>query len=334
MKFSFSSGNWWLFVALYSILSLYVVYEQATDLYAIPLPEQVARHERMLARNSEFFNPWQYRVFSTYMVEGFYYILHSLSDRIDLVKSFILFRVLQNILIFVIAHCYFIALGIRNPWLVVMGILLLGFSMAHSVFQSDLSVNTYFDILFYLLAGLLIIKERLIWIIPLVLLAALNRETSLLIPVMLIIPFVQWKPFSIPRTPFLIATISTILFFAVFISVRLYYGYREAEGINGMTSFTDYLSFNLRYLKVYPELIGTVAFLPILTILFLKRLPRLLQQWFWVVCPAWFLIHFAFSTAVESRLFLVPQALIFIPAFLWLIENWYNQAELNTESRA
>lgn len=334
MKFSFSSGNWWLFLGLYSILSLYVVYEQATDLYAIPLPEQVARHERMLAGNSEFFNPWQYRVFSTYMVQGFYKTLNTISGQIDITKSFLLFRVLQTILIFVIAHIYFLALGIRNPWLVLMGVLLLGFSMAHSVFQSDLSVNTYFDILFYLLAGWLIINEKLIWIAPLMVLAALNRETSLLILAMLIVPFVQWKPFSIPKTPFLIVAISTVLFFTVFISVRLYYGYRPAVGIHGMTGFADYLSFNLRFLKVYPELIGTVAFLPIITILFLKRLPRLLQQWFWIVCPAWFLIHFAFSTAVESRLFLVPQALIFIPAFLWLIENWYANPEVNTESRA
>lgn len=334
MKFSFSSGNWWLFLGLYSILSLYVVYEQATDLNAIPLPEQVARHERMLAGNSEFFNPWQYRVFSTYMVEGFYKTLNSISDQIDISKSFLLFRVLQTLFIFIIAHRYILAHGIRNPWLVLMGVLLLGFSMAHSVFQSDLSVNTYFDILFYLMAGWLIIKGKLIWIMPLMLLAALNRETSLLIPAMLIIPFVQWKPFSIPRIPFLIASLSTLLFFAAFISVRLYYGYKPAEGINGMTGFADYLSFNLRFLKVYPELIGTVAFLPIITILFIKRLPRLLQQWFWVVCPAWFLIHFAYSTAVESRLFLVPQALIFIPAFLWLIENWYANPDVNTENRA
>jgi hypothetical protein len=261
--------------------------------------------------------------------------MHAQRPRMDKTVSFLLFRFLQTLLIFYIANSYYQALAIRNPWLILSGMLIMAFSMAHSVFQSDLSFNTYFDILFYLIAGLLIIRKKYIWIIPLMVLAALNRETSLLIPGMLVIPFITWKPFHIQRNILLISAFAVTGMFSIcFIGVRIYFGYPPAEGINGMRGLTDYLFFNLRFFRTYPELMGTLAFLPLVVILFLKRLPIILQQWFWVVCPVWFLIHFAYSTAVETRLFLVPQVLIFIPAFLWLIENWYGQSEAKTEIQA
>ncbi len=328
MKFSYSSGSQLLTLLCFLILSAYVVYRQATDLSAIDLGRQIVRHENMLEGKSEFFNPWQYRILSTYLVEGFYKGVHALAPQIDRIKAFLIFRFFQNLLIFYLATLYFKAINIKNPWLILAGILLMSFFMAHSVFQSDLSFNTYFDILFYLLAAWLIIKQKYAWIIPLMLVAALNRETSLLIPAMLVLPCIQWKERKIARTILVPGLLSTLVFFIAFISVRMYYGYRAPEGINGMTSVSDYLLFNLRFFRLYPELIGTLAFLPIIVIVFLKRLPRLLTYWFWIICPVWFGIHLVYSTAVETRLFLVPQILIFIPAFLWLIENWYSN-EIN-----
>lgn len=322
MKSAFLKGNWWLFAALYAIMSAYVVYRQATDANAITLQEQVVRHERMLNGSSEFYNPWQYRVFSTYAVEWFTRVV-KIVPGVDTIKAFLLFRILQTILIFWITHMYWQKLGVRNPWLLLGGMILLSFCMAHSVFQSDLSFNTYFDVLFYVLAGWLILTHKIIWIIPLMLLAALNRETALLIPGMVVLVGVQWKPFTIHRKYFWTAAAATVVFLIAFITVRMYYGYRTPEGINGMASVTDYLYFNFRYLKVYPELVGTLAVIPVVVILFLKRLPSVLQTWFWLVCPAWFVIHFSYSTVVESRLFLVPQALIFIPGFIFLVEEWY-----------
>lgn len=325
MRIPYTIESRWLLLLLFSILSLYIVYEQAADSNAVDLDTQLVRHERMLAGESEFFNPWQYRIFSTFVVEGFYQAVHFVVPKVDKVTSFLIFRFLQNLLIFFIAYLYYKSLGIRNPWLVLTGICILSFSMAHSVFQSDLSFNTYFDILFYLLSGWLILREKYIWVVPLMLVAALNRETSLLIPALLVVPFIQWKKMTIPGNIFKIGAAAVIVFFMVFIGVRLLYGYPPAEGIHGMKGLSDYLLFNIRFMRMYPELIGTLGFLPIVVVLFLRRLPLRLQQWFWVVCPAWFAIHLAYSTAVETRLFLVPQALIFVPAFLYLIEDWYKK---------
>jgi len=323
MKITYSGGHWLVFLSCYLIISVYIVFKQSTDLNAIDLKIQEERHLRMLEKDSEFFNPWQYRIFSAYAVEYVYQATHAVSDKITRTYAFLAFRGGQNVLILLMLHIYLLALGIRNPWLIMTGLILTGFCMATSVFKSDLSFNTYFDILFYLIAAWLIIREKLIWLIPLTAIAALNRETSLLIPFMAVAPFVPFAIKRIPKRTVLIVASSLIVFAIVFVSVRMYFGYQPAKGIHGMSSFTDYLKFNLTFFRLYPELAGTLTFLPMVVLLFFKRLPMLLKQWFWLICPAWFAIHLAYSTAVETRLFLVPQVLIFIPAFLWLVESWY-----------
>jgi hypothetical protein len=148
---------------------------------------------------------------------------------------------------------------------------------------------------------------------------------------MLVVPFINWKECKIPLRIFMIGLFSGIIFLIVFFGVRMYYGYQSPEGINGMYTFTDYFFFNIRFLRMYPELIGTLAIIPFVVLIYLKRLPPLLIQWFWVICPVWFLIHLSYSTAVESRLFLVPQCLVFIPGFLVLVEQWYEPSKEYTE---
>lgn len=311
------------FIVAFLVISSFVVYRQATDQQAISLGEQEARHMKMLRGDSEFFNPWQYRIFSTYAVEYTYQILHSISNKISRTHAFLAFRFGQNILVLLMLQLYLVALGIRNPWLIMVGLILTGFCMATSVFKSDLSFNTYFDILFYLIAAWLIIKEKLIWIIPLTAVAALNRETSLFIPFMVLAPFIPNQIRQVPKKNLLVVVGALMVFAIVFILVRVYYGYQPPTGIHGIANFLDYLKFNLTFFRMYFELAGTLTFLPVLVLLFSKHLPELLRKWFWLICPTWFAIHLAYSTAVETRLFLVPQVLIFIPAFLWLVENWY-----------
>jgi hypothetical protein len=322
MKELNSRGLFWLFLAAFLILSIYIVYQQATNSSAVALDIHVERHEQMLQGTSEFFNPWQYRVFSTYVAEAFYQVIAAVRSSTTKIEAFLLLRVLQNILIFFAAEWYFRRLSISNPFVRLCGHLLIGFAMAHAIFQSDLSFNTYFDVLFYLVAACLIIERRTSWLFVLIPIAALNRETSALIPVMLLASIRDLRD---PRLKNIVLTsiIGGVLFVIVFISIRYYYGYQKAVGIHGMNSFTDFLKFNLTFKRLYLELIGTLNFLPLMVVIFLKRLPWLLRRWFWVVVPVWFAIHLAFSTAIETRLFLVPYILIFVPSFLLLIEQWY-----------
>jgi hypothetical protein len=145
---------------------------------------------------------------------------------------------------------------------------------------------------------------------------------------MLIVPFLDKRLRGVTRQQWSIAITSLVAYAIVFIGVRLYYGYQPAVGIHGITSVKDYLLYNLKFFRMYPELIGTFTILPIIVILGLKKLPLVLQRWFWLIVPFWIVLHLVKSTAIETRLFLVPVALIFVPAFLWLIEEYSENRKL------
>ncbi len=308
-----------LWLVLILLLSAFVVYEHATNCLAISADVQIERHERMLAGESEFFNPWQYRVFSMWVLEAVIQVYEGVLPGKPAILPYLFLHYLQIVLIFYLCIWYIRLLGIQNYYLIACGLSIIGFCMANSYFKSDLSFNTYFDIAFYLLAAILIIKKQVLWIIPLTLVAALNRETSGFIPFMLLAPYSAEALKNTPRQGWLIVGASLVLFVSVFVAVRLFYGFQPGLGINGMSSPRDFLVFNLTFFRLYPLLIGTLGIVPIIVLFGLRDLPPLLRSWFWLIVPAWFIIHFIKSNAMETRLFLVPQILIFVPALLLLV---------------
>lgn len=308
----------WLFLIL--MLSAYVVYEHATNCLATDLSVQIERHQNMLAGKSEFFNPWQYRIFSMWMLEGFINVFERLLPGKPAILPYLLLHYLQIALVFVLFVVYVRHLGVDNFYLLAIGLLIICFCMANSYFKSDLSFNTYFDLAFYLLGAILILKHAFWWIVPLAVVAAFNRETSGFIPLMLLAPFSpqEWK--KLPKERWLPAVAAMLLFVAVFVAVRLYYGYQPGQGIHGITNPVDHLKFNLTFFRLYPLLIGTLGIVPFVVLFGLNRLPAELRFWFWLIVPLWFVIHFVKSNAMETRLFLVPQVLIFVPALLYLTQ--------------
>lgn len=315
------NNNWvWLFLIL--LMSSYVTYMHVTDSRSIDMGRQMDRHERIMEGDSEFFNPWQYRIFAPMLLEAFIYASNSAYPGQYKEAPYLILHFIQLVLLFYLALYFYQTLGLKNPYLLGAGLMLVCYSMAASVFRSDLSFNTYFDVAFYLLAAILILRKAYFWVIPLAFFAALNRETSAFIPLMLLIPFTMKK--SRDETQKLIAFgLSGLVFIIAFLGTRWYFGYQLAVGINGMTSPLDYLKFNLTFFTLYPLMIGTLGIVPIIVILNLGKLDHLqLKAWFWTIVPAWFLIHFLKSNAMETRLFLVPHVLIFVPAFLWMLERW------------
>lgn len=319
-----------LLLALFSVLSLYCVYEQVADGHSITMAEQKGRHERFMQANSDFFNPWQYRVLSPYLLEGVIQVWNKgvglLGSRVPVSENvnyipFLLFRFFQNILIFFAAVAFYKALGIKNQSLLLFGILMLGLNMSNSTYGSDLSMNTYFDVFFYLVAGYLIVNRKNIWIIPLTFIAALNRETSAFIPVMFLLFNLDFSNFRLPsRKVITVFSLSVLLFLAAYISPRVFYGIKEYHGINGIDTPFEFLKFNLTYGAFYPEMFGTLGFVAVIALLRYKYWNSTLKLFFWLIVPFWFGFHIMMSQAMETRLFLVPQALIFLPAALYVIE--------------
>src|SRR5436190_20229310 len=120
----------WIQLAFILMMSAYVVFETVTNKESITLDEQLKRHERLLERKSEFYNPWQYRIFSTLILEGTIRLYQGLSGACT-ICPYLFLRFLQNIAIFYLCLAYYRLLGISNPLVMWMGLLILCFTFGN-----------------------------------------------------------------------------------------------------------------------------------------------------------------------------------------------------------
>jgi len=261
-------------------------------------------------------NPWQYRILADWMVEHLIRFLSNMNISAPKANAYIVFRFLQCLLIFLSAGVYYKKLGI-SPLANLSGLLVLMWSMSHSLYNSDLSLNVFFDILFYLTAAILIINRQYIWIPLVMVLAAFNRETSALIPVMLIaFVFFDESNVNSRKTAMVSAGLGVIVFAIIFVGLRLYYGEQRFLTADGYHPGIGLLVLNLSRWVTWKEILITLSVVPFLAILAYPAWSKTLKIFFWVVVPVWFGIHFFAALVAEARLLLVPQALVFIPGML------------------
>jgi hypothetical protein len=84
----------------------------------------------------------------------------------------------------------------------------------------------------------------------------------------------------------------------------------------------DLLEFNLTRWRTWRNLLVTLHALPLLSILSYRAWPSTLKAVLWSVVPAWVVVHFIGAIAAETRLFLVPAAIVLIPgALFWVRER-------------
>lgn len=356
-------GRWFL-IFTFAILSLYPIY---SNFYYSNGLKTYERHRAVIEGRSEFYNPWQYRILSPYMVEGVLWIYNHTVDKVYPIEEkihfniestsgvneetdtfvklmqtpgamkymiiFILFRFAQHFLIFYLAWKLWQHF-VSNRWLLLLGICFLALAFGNAVNAADLSFNTYTDISLYLFTALLIVKNKNpYWLIPIVILAAFNRETGLMIPALYFISrtdFTQFKisnPFKTigyPKLPVWLLTIALyVIFFSIFIALRVHYGYQPQQ-VWKVEAGLPMLKLNLMSavgVKAYLELIGTFAVIPFIILYTFKRYPYLLKKWFIFLVPIWFAVHYVSVVAYQTRLFMVPMVLIMMPMLLWLIET-------------
>jgi len=197
--------------------------------------------------------------------------------------------------------------------------------MAHSLYDSDLSFNTYSDIIFYLVAALVILYGRDAWVIPIVGLAALNRETSGLIPLMLVLHSLCTKVNkSVFKRHLVIATVALVLYSLIFFALRHVYGQRPLMSPQGIHIGSEFLAYNFFDYMTWVQLFATLGILPMLAIWAARQWPPSVRAFFWAIIPLWVSVHPFMSVLAESRLLLVPFALVFIPGALFGIEGARN----------
>ncbi len=326
------------------------------------------RHKAVIENRSEYYNPWQYRILCPYTVEALVKLYNATVNKVYPIEKklhfsidntsgttdetnqfvklmqtpgaiqymivFILFRFAEHLLIFVLAWRlwrYFV----QSELLVFFGINFLALALGNAVAVADLSFNTYMDIILYLAtANIIVYKKNYLWLLPITVLAAFNRETGILIPALY---FISQADFSKLRHPgnlksrivfppakiWIFTSILYAIFFAIFIAVRVHFGYRPQQ-VFKVPAGIPMLKLNLFSavgVKAFMELLGTFAVIPLLLLYKFKNLPYILKKWFLFIVPVWFAVHFVSVVAYQTRLFVVPLAMIMIPMLLWLVEN-------------
>ena len=190
--------------------------------------------------------------------------------------------------------------------------------MSQALYDSDLQFNTYFDVVFYLAAALAIVNKQYGWILPITILAALNRETSGLIPLMLAVAGLSRDvPQESKRRLFLIAALSLTSSGIIFAGLRLLLGPRELFLPYGQQLGLKFVLYNLKRPITWMQMFGVLGLLPLLNWISRHHWPHVLHSFFWTAAPIWFLIHLLGSIMAEARLFLVPFALLFVPGAMF-----------------
>jgi hypothetical protein len=274
---------------------------------------QIRRHSDVIQGNAGA--PWQYRVLAPFMIEYVIEFFRGLNVPYHLATSFILFRVFQDTTILLLSYVYYRKLG-ASRWMTVLGMLLLAFGMGTSHFDSDFQFNTFFDVIFYLLAGICILYRWFWMVVPITILAAFNRETSGLIPFMLLVAVV-WNRGSVSWLKGLALFIASLGSYglvyqwlrAVYPEQVLITAYNHQPGL-------ELLSYNLWREGTWVNLAYTLNLTPLIAIAGYSRWPAALKVFFWTVVPIWFLVHALGAVMAETRLFLVPLALVFVPGTL------------------
>ena len=287
-------------------------YVHARGIDYLSTGNQLLRHQAIM--NGDAGNPWQYRILAPYLIEIGIKVMRRLSVTDPVAVTFILFRIAQDALIFWLAFAYYQKLGLSFLQSV-MGMVILSWGMSYSHYDSDLQFSTFFDVIFYLLAGLALLNNRVVWIIPISILAALNRETSGLIPFLLLASAVAC-PGQTRKKVLLTFFLSIFAYFLIYLGLRAFYGEQELIIPYGHHHGLDLLLYNLFRIITWHNLISTLNFVPLIALAGYRKWPAALKMFFWTVVPVWLLVHSFGAVLAETRLLLVPQALIFIPGAL------------------
>ncbi len=284
--------------------------------YFAPDGPQIERHLSIL--NGEARAPFQYRVLSQYVL-GMWLQLWPRDRPEATVWALVSLRLVQNAGLFIVGALYYRRLGL-GPAAALVACSLLAWGMTQSLYDSNLSYDTYTDVICYLAAGLLIAAGRDVWIVPLAAMAAANRETSGLIPIMLIAAHVgHGATFKRALT---IGAAALAAYGAVFIGLRLAYGPRDLYVAYGHTMGLDLFRFNVLRVVTWTQLLATVGIVPLVALAGYRQWPPLLKRFCWAVAPAWLVIHLFCAVLVETRLILAPHALIFVPGALLTVQRW------------
>jgi hypothetical protein len=282
---------------------------------------QWERTQRVL--NGESGTPWQYRLLTESLVTLTVYAFDAIGIPRPIGTAFVLIRLIQNFAIFSLALVWYRRLGL-TVMEGLLGIALLGWGMCHALYDGDLTFNTYTDMSIFLGSATLISMRKYYWMIPILILAPLNRETSGWLSMMVLVSAIQFTPrLGIDKRALWVGLFGLLMWTLIISGLRLVYGVQPyIVPTAGVSPILPLLIFNLTWWRTWVFMFATFGMLPLFALYHAKRWPNLLHRFFWVVVPFWFPVHFMLAHAPETRLFLVPHAVFFVPGALLGLTAW------------
>jgi len=305
-----------------AFLTFFTVYDQLFHRTGVEfiLGDQLDRHRQVLAGVA--IDPWQYRLLPELVVEAAIRSVRWIGVENPTLPAFAIVRVVQNLLIFLIAALYWGRLGVSKG-MTVLGLAMLAWGFSYAGYGSDLAFSTYFDVLFYLLAAWLIVLHRLGWTVTVVALAALNRETSALIPLLVLAVGIRPADLSglVDRRALKMAASGLFVFLLEYGLVRFLLGPRPTMRPYGHALGLDLLGLNLSWIYSYFSTAAAFSVIPWLALVFWKGWPPILKRFFWAIVPIWLVAHLFLGAMAEARLLLVPHVIVLLPAALSVVQN-------------
>lgn len=282
----------------------------------IELGPQMERHRAVLT--GEAGNPWQYRVLAPCLVEAWRGVVRQLPLARPDLFAFVSFRLMQDFAILLCAFVYYRQLGFA-PSLAYLGMALLLWGMSYSHYDSDLQFNLFFDVLFYLLAATSVSRGRWYLVLPLAVLAASNRETGILLPLLALLPTRRgedWRQRVRSRVG--LVAVSLVLFGGISLYLRSAFPGQRLIVPYGHAPGPPLLRYNLLRRETWRQLFATTNLTPFLAAAAWRWWPPFLRGAFFVLIPPWLAIHAVAAVMAETRLFLVPLSMVVIPGALCL----------------
>ncbi|MFH1033025.1 MAG: hypothetical protein V1806_00835 [Pseudomonadota bacterium] len=258
-----------------------------------------------------------YRVLPDYVLAGVEALLRghdsdpSPADLIFWTRYFI------DLAMFLMAALFYRRLGLGRP-AVILGLAVLAWAMYATSLRSGLNFATFLDVSLFLLAGVLVLAGRWRSLVLLSALAALNKETSILIPLLPLAAAWSWRPWRrLPRRELLTTALALGVWLLIYGGMHFILGwglFAKPHDRPGM----DFVYFNFcKDPDSWRQLFKTLGVLPFLALCGLRRAPVALGRFFWTVAPVWFAVHTIIAFWAETRLYMVPMALVFIPLSLF-----------------
>jgi hypothetical protein len=311
-----------LVCGLVLLLSLATLYDQYRGFSAIQPgnPHAFVREAQQL-RNLQILrgeggDPWQYRVGSEFLANQSVRLAGTLGFEDRWTVGLLGFRMLQNIAIFALAWLLYRRLGL-GPGAAAVGLALIAYAMTQALYNAGLSFDTYGDLVAYLAAGVLILDRRYAWVVPLTVLAAISRETSGLIPLMLIATGLRIGPRAGEgRRALLLGVGALVAFGATVAVVRGVVGPGDLIRPYGKHQGWDLFEYNVTRAITWDLVFRTVTVVPLIALWQLRRWPLALRSFALAVVPIWIVAHLFLAVIAETRLLLVPFALVAVPGAL------------------